>query len=80
MATMVRGDQVNGGMFVGTGGEDRGIRHEGIVFRSDEQSWHTQALKDSLSRRNFVILVGVAITKVRGGDEVIELAHGAHGR
>lgn len=80
MATMIWGDQVNCGMSVGTGGEDGRIGHEGIVFRSDDQGRNTQVLQDSLCRRSFVILVGVAVTKVRGGNEIIELANGADGR
>ena len=80
MATMIWGDQVNCGMSVGTGGEDGRIGHEGIVFRSDEQGRDTQVLKDSLGRRGLVIFVGVAITKDRGGDDVIELANGADRR
>ena len=80
MATMVWGNQVNCGMVVGTSGEDGRIGHEGIVFRSDEQGRNTQVLKDSLSRRGFVIFMGVAITKVRGGNRVVELANGADWR
>ena len=80
MAAVVGSDQRNRGIFVGAGGEDGRIGHEGIVFRGDEQGRNTQLREDSFGGRGFVVFVGVAITKERGGDDVIELANGADGR
>ena|ERR1700741_416104 len=74
MAAVFWGDEADGGNFVDFCGEEARVQYEGIVLGGDEQEGHANLSGDALGADVIVIVLSVAIAKLRCGDEIVELA------
>src|SRR6266849_3583154 len=77
MAAMLRRNKTNRRVVSDFRSGKRSIRNEGIVLRGDHQKRHTNLRGDALGAGMLVVILRVAVAKLRRGNNVIKFAHGS---